>query len=147
MNKLYAYLEKIGADYAREKCGDHYFFNVPGVEFDIAVVSFDFCDFETVARWHAIEKRIEKYAARYGYTIYNRSGCLGSAWFFVARSADLEKYRDYRLFMDAAVSECEKIAHDHYTGRHVVADLNTEMRRVMDEYGNNYNLFLAALAA
>ena len=49
--------------------------------------------------------------------------------------------------MDAAVSECEKIAHDHYTGRRVVADLNTEVRRVMDEYGNNYNLFLAALAA
>ena len=147
MKKLFTYLDKIGADYKHEKCGNNYFFNAPGVSFDIAVVSFEFFDFATVAKRDAITRRIEKYAARYGYTIYNHGGCLGCSWFFVARSADLEKYRDYRFFMDAAVSECEKIAHDHYTGRRVVSDLNSECKHVMDEYGKNYNLFLAALAA
>lgn len=147
MKKLFAYLEKIGADFRPEKYGNNYFFNAPGVVFSGAVVCFEFFDRVTVTKWHDIEKKIERYAARYGYEIFSRGGYLGCAWFSIARAVDLERYSDYRVYMDACVSECEKIAHEHYTGRHVVQDLNAEMRRVMDEYGNNYMEFLKAVNA
>ena len=145
MKKMYAFLKKIGADYKKEKCGDNYFFNAPGIEFDSAIVSFEFSDFYTVSRWRALEKRIEHYADRYGYKIFNRGGCLGAAWFFVARASDLERYSDYRSFMDNCVAECEQIMHKHYIGAAVVDDLNAELRHVMDEYGNCYNEFLKAV--
>lgn len=147
MKKMFAYLDKLGADYERVQYGSDYFRNSPRVEFDAAIVFFEFCDRETVTRWHNIEKRIERYAARYGYTVYNHGGCLGSAWFTVARAADREKLEDYYFFQRAAVAECEKIMHRHYTGENILADPEKILRAVMDEYGNNYNEFLAACQA
>lgn len=144
MKKMFAYLDKLGADYERVQYGSDYFRNAPRVEFDAAIVFFEFCDRETVTRWHTIEKRIERYAARYGYTVYNRGGCLGSVWFTVARAADREKLEDYYFFQRAAVTECEKIIHRHYTGAETLKDVNAVLGSIMNEYGNNYNKFLAA---
>lgn len=144
MKKLFKYLDKIGADYERVQYGSYYFRNAPRVEFDAAIVFFEFCDRETVTRWHTIEKRIERYAARYGYTVYNRGGCLGSVWFTVARAADREKLEDYYFFQRAAVTECEKVMHAHYSKECVLSDPEKTLRSIMDEYGNNYTEFLAA---
>lgn len=146
MKKLFAYLDKIGADYERTQYGWNYFYNVEPWACDAAIVYFDFCDYHTVTRWHTLQKKIEKYAARYGYVIYNRGGCLGSAWFSVMRADDLETLEDYHTFERNCVSECEDIIHKTYTGEMVPDDLNKTLRAVMDLYGNAYNDFVAACA-
>ena len=147
MKKMFAYLDKIGADYRREKYGYNYFYNVKPWECEAAIVWFDFCDRPTVERWHVLEKKIERYAARYGYTIINRGGCLGSVWFSVMRADDREHLENYYTFERNSVSECEVIMHRHYSGADVLEDPEKTLRAVMDMYGNAYNDFLAACEA
>lgn len=142
IEKLYSYLDKIGADYRREKYGANYFLNAPAIECGAAVVRFEFFDRETVTDWHKKARQIERYAARYGFTIFNRGGALGCEWFAVIRSDDLRALDNYNFYVRQSVDACEKLAHDHYIGVAVCDDLNGAMRQIMEKYGAEYCAFL-----
>lgn len=142
IENLYKYLDKIGADYRREKYGADYFLNAPALEFGAAVVCFEFFDRETVTDWHKKTKQIERYAARYGFTIFNRGGALGCAWFSIMRAVDLQALDNYSFYVRQSVDACEKLAHEHYIGAAACDDLNSAMRNIMNEYGADYCAFL-----
>lgn len=144
MKKLFSYLDKIGVNYRPVEYGYNYFQNVQPFTCSAALVSFEFCDYATVNKWHIQEKKIRRYAERYGYIIINEGGCLGECWFTVMRKADNDILSDYSVFERNSIFECETLAHKYYTGAVSGIVLNDECRKIMDYYGSLYNDFLKA---
>lgn len=145
MKKLCAYLKKIHADYHIVEYGYNYFKNVIPFKCSAAIVSFEFCDYETVHKWHVLEKKITRYASRYGYTIFNRGGCLGCVWFSIMKTTDRDFLEDYSIFERESVSECEKIIHNSAVSGGVSADVEKKLSAIMEYYGSLYNDFLKAV--
>ena len=142
MNKLFKYMDKIGADYHAEKIGYSYFYNVAPVVRDCAIVCFDYrgskCE---VAKEMQREKMIERYAARYGYKVYNKGGALGCSWFTVASEKDFEDVSYMGEYVQRSVSACEKLIHLYRSGKTVYktdSELNDALRAIMDHVGREY---------
>ena len=142
MEKLFKYLDKIGADYKPEKIGYNYFTNVIPVVRDVAIVSFDYSGGSDRVRDVACQRdKIERYCKRYGYRIYNRCSVLGQSWFFVAKNSDYEAVSYMGEFVRRSVAACKKLNHLYRSGCTTIksdSELNNKMKLIMDRFGREY---------
>lgn len=142
MNKLYKYLDKIGAEYKREKIGYKYFYNVAPLVRDAAIVVFEYEGGPDRVRG-VIDQRekLMKYCKRYGYKIYNSGGWLGCSWYCIASSSDYEAVQYMGDFVRRSVAACEKLNHLYLSGQTNISsdsDLNSKMKCIMDRFGREY---------
>ena len=148
MKKMYKYLEKIGATYEPVNYGSDYFFNVPTLSIDGAIVSFDYSGgvpsyYMKIAQ---IEKMILTYCHKYGYTVFNRGGFPGCRYFSICRTDDIEKLDYLNSFVRTSVDECERVIHEYIAGMRSGCE-NDDIRAVMDSYGRDYLESVRALAS
>ena len=71
MKKLINYLNKNGVDFRPVSYGSNYFYNAPALEFDGIIASFDYTS-GNYYKASADLAKLEKYCARYGYSVFNR---------------------------------------------------------------------------
>lgn len=140
MKNLYKYLDKIGAEYRRETYGANYFSNAPALHFAGAVIIFDYSERPAGVECQK-RKMIEKYCARYGYSVIMRGGWPGVNYFHVVKGADADALNLYNVYQSPAVAACEKYIHlwHVYPSRMTAKEQNDYLRGVMDYYGEQYN--------
>ena len=163
MEKLFAYLQKIGVEerpqhgnydeppamYNRVTYGDNsYFYNAPNHTHAAALVALDYnaeAPENYFANLRQIEQKIATYCKKYGYTATTTI----HPWIVyikIEKTSDREAAENYYYFRDAAREECEQyfhIAHTHGTPQ---KEIETTLRAIMDKYGENYKEFLQATA-
>ena len=147
LNNLFLYLDKIGLDHRPEKIGSTYFYNVPPMVFNVAIVSIDYDTTtpEEMKRQERAEKKLETYCKKYGYMIYNRHSTPGYRFFYVA---DTEQYYalDYlNMFVTESHDKCIQYMHEHHGEPD--AEVNAEVKKIMNYYGNMYNDAIKAINA
>lgn len=160
MEKLFKYLMKLGltestsikhyrdespALFYRETYGDRsYFKNAPNYTYEGAVIVLDYNVEATpdfFRKQKALERMIEKYCKRYGYT-FNSKYFYGDIVITATRQDYRETADSYFYFRDKSVEECDQKAHELYTaGRD--AEVNSALGEIMEQWGNAYNDFLA----
>ena len=143
MKKLIAYCEKIGVEYYSEKYGSNYFYNVDPLIFDGLIIAFDY-ESRPAATEAARERMIERYCKRYGYTFKYHKSWPGCRIYTAMKTADNEKLQSYLFYQRLSVSDCEKLIHEYAVKNlsGIPADdkkENSELRQIMDQYGNNLN--------
>lgn len=147
MKKLYKYLEKIGAAYQRTECGANYFYNAPALHFDGALIVLSYDNNTDARRSEHLRRVIERYAARYHYTIFNRGGYPGTQYFSIMRADEKAALDFYLLFQCDSVSSCENYMHIWETmgTRLTRQEQNDFLKGVMDFHGEEYAHALAEM--
>lgn len=125
MKKLFKYLEKNGCDFRKEKAGSSYFYNVPEMVKDLAVVIFEYTEIQADKR----EKDLLRYCKRYGYKITSSGGWIGCRWYHIMSGSDFEELDYLGRFVRMSVDECEQEIHAGRTDR---------LKEIMDYFGALY---------
>lgn len=143
MDKLKRYLDKIEfTDYKPEMIGNDYFYNTPAPACNVVLCMFDYTgekDFYTVGKQ---EKMIEKYCKRYNYKIFSRQSFPGYYSFFIGRYDEIENLEYYQMYVNNSVYECEKLIHE----KGFSSTTDQELKAIMKDYENSYNMFLQSIA-
>ena len=166
INKLYKYLLNIGAvdmqrgpgltgaaiEIKKATYGDYgYFYNAPGCTYEAINICFDYnvnpeiAGKEYFKNLIKVEHKIRKYAARYGYVIFNEGSHTWGHYMAIASRRDHEKANDYFNFRDRAINEVDLYIHNASINHTPVID--SEIRAIMDRHGDAYNEFLKATEA
>lgn len=127
MNKLYNYLNKIGATYQKNTFGCNYFFNVAPLHFEGVTITLDYSNMS----WAAIDKNIRNYCNRYGYTIFRRGGYPGYSFYSIMKNSDkkaLDQYNEYSTKSHEAI--------ENYI--HIGTTDNDFLKGVMEFWGEEY---------
>lgn len=158
MEKLYKYLGKLGIietqrhqhrdiEYCRIQYGDDYFYNAPNYHYSAALVCFDYnCsgDEDYFRHLKDVERRIERYARRYGYEIFNKALHPWEVSFVIARQDDRENASHFFDYVRRSVNDVDMAIHQACKEHRNIG--NDEVRAIMDAWGDSYNEFLKASA-
>lgn len=137
MEKLFAYMEKLGLDYQKETFGASYFHNAEKISFPGAYITLGPYAWDTSA-W----RQFEKYCKRWGYSLKAFGGHPGWTVYTVCRKADQDRLEHYHVFMNRALHSIEQEIHIRHTGGHAGKtdkEFNDYIRGIMDFYGEEYN--------
>jgi DNA polymerase elongation subunit (family B) len=152
MKKLFNWLNKHGYKYNVRSCGEsHYFYNAPGCIQETAEITISGLNIRDVSKK---AEALQKYITKYNYVIYNagRIHCdiYGeySQTFFIITEAAAAALENYYLYRNAAIAQCELFIHEaHENGTYKThhAELENQLRAIMDDYGTLYNRSLLKL--
>lgn len=150
MKNLIAWLKKYGYSYQIKTATENYFYNVPELSQETATIEINTPDINELRR---LQKQLETHLNRYNYRIFidarlqqHYDGTYHK-YYYVTSQKNAVILEHYRIFADAARTECELLQHEYYkAGRH--AEVNDAMRAIMDKYGAMYNRsFIKIIAA
>jgi hypothetical protein len=153
MKKLLAWLNKNNYSHKPAFYGSSYFYNVPEIRKEAAEITISSNNIKEVTKQ---ADKLRKYASRYNYTIKHESriNCTYYGEYyttlFLLPDADAAALEHYYFFQDAAAAECELLIHEyHEAGKHEThaAELNTQLRAIMDNYGAMYNRSFIKISA
>ena len=163
MEKLYKYFKKLGIvetqrhqcreytpdiEYYRVQYGDDYFYNAPNYHYSAALVCFDYnrhgeCE-DYFRHLKDVERRIERYAKRYGYEIFNKTLRPWEVSFVIARQDDVENASYFFNYRRQSINEVDMAIHQACMEHRNIS--NDEVKAIMDAWGDCYNEFLKASA-
>lgn len=138
MKKLFNYLSKNGVDFRPVSYGSNYFYNAPAVEFNGVIASFDY----TSGNYHkatAELAKLEKYCARYGYTVFNRGVNPKCVYIHIMKTTDRAALDLYYQFQDASQKEFWQTVHERRLAGLDTSEENEIAKKIMFRYGSEYN--------
>lgn len=143
MDKLKRYLDKIEfTDYRPEMIGNDYFYNTPAPAYESVLCMFDYSGEKNYFTVGKQEKIIEKYCKRYNYKIISRHSFPGSYSFRIVKPEDFENYEYYQMYVSNSIYDCEKLIHE----KGFSSTTDQELKAIMEDYENSYNMFLQSIA-
>lgn len=120
-------------------CAD-YFSNAAPVSVPAVIVNINY-DLHTFYAVREKQRKIEKYAARYGYTVhYSNDGLNGCYHTVFVDTNDYKRYLNYRYFQDLSIDYIDHFIHDHYKYSILhPAHFNKKISRIMNIFEKRYN--------
>ena len=151
MEKLLSYVKKQNSpDIETETTaiGNSYFNNVKPFKGTGLYIYFTYSNNpEICKKTVTAENRIKKYCKRYGYSvIYDRTFYdIHTATLLIVKNTDRDILETYEHFTRLSVADCEKEMHNFSVLKPATGSLESNLKKIMDYYGNNLNECLAAL--